>query len=234
MYSKSKKYFFLLTLIFLLCIFSQSSSKLDELVKEQVLASALSPQSIWNQDFLDQNNGIKDKIRKFERGELCQNLKKLNNAELSYDEIRIYLKKMGFLCFLRPLMVDPKASPLMYLKKDNTITGNPQDPNVAYQEICYERAHPECAIRLKMDGFPRNKRSQPHSTKAILLNKNGDPGSFDNEAFKISIHGQAIPKGPNAQFGLKKCPYASDEQCERWVDAIMEQAHPLLKKSHNN
>ena len=205
------------------------------LVKKQLFAPTLSTQSIWSQKFLDRNPLIKSKIIKFEAGALCQNLKTLDTKSLTHEQISNELKNMGYICVSRPLSVNPKAPIKKYLKVDKTTTENPEEPGVAYQEVCYDAAQRDCVIRIKRDGFPLNKRSSPHSSKVVLLDAEEDPASYDNEAFKIGAEGQAIPKGPH-KFGLKKCPYKTSQSqnsmklCEEWVDLIMEQTHPLLKE----
>jgi len=209
---------------------SATTISAQKLVRKQLAASALSPQSVWNQKFLTQNPIIKDKIKRFEQGEICKNLKKLDNKHLAHHQILDRLKKEGFTCIVRPLTTTPSPNASGYLKIDNSITQNPRDKGVAHQEICLDRSQPECVIRIKRDGFPLNRRSTPHSSKAVLMDRTGDPGSYNNEAFKIGPQGQALPKGPSEKFGLGKCPYGKDKKsCNQWVDMIMEEAHPPLK-----
>lgn len=214
--------------------FSQPAPQ--DLVKAQLVESALSSQSVWSQKFLDRNPLIKDKIDQFEKSTLCSSLKKLDNKTLTHTQIKTEMKNLGYVCVVRPMTVNPKAPILKYLKVDKTTTENPEESGVVNQEICYERAQPECVIRIKRDGFPLNRRPSPHSSKAVMLDPQGDPGSFDNEAFKVGGGGQAIPKGPKGEFGLQKCPYKRStgkkdkDLCAQWVDLIMEQAHPLLRE----
>lgn len=203
----------------------------QELVKNQLAVSAFSSQSVWNQRFLDKNWVIRGKIDRLEKGSLCYSLKDLDTGNLTHLEIANQLNKLGYRCIVRPLAVNPKISPLNYLKVNNTTTDNPLEVGVAHQEICQDHTQPECVIRIKRDGFPLNRRSNPHSTKAVLLDAHGDPGSYDNEAFKIGMDGQAIPKGPSQKFGLRKCPYKRHKElCESWVDALMNEAHPALRE----
>jgi hypothetical protein len=190
----------------------------QDLVAKQLAASALSPQSVWDQAFLAQDTIVREKIADFETGKLCKNLKELDTKNLTHQQISDALAKVGFTCVVRPLTIAPTGQPLDYLKIDNSITQNPKDKGVAHQEICQDRRQPECVIRIKRDGFPLNRRSAPHSSKAVLVDRNGDPGSYNNEAFKISAQGQSLPKGPSAEFG------------SRWVGVIMEEAHPALKE----
>jgi len=209
------------------------STKLSpqEWAVKQLSISALSPDSVWDQEFLAQEPVMREKLVQFEKGELCKSLKELDNKKLTHQQMLGYLKEGGFACIERPLAANPSEHPLRYLKIDNTITQNLKDKGIAYQEICWDRRQPECAIRIKRDGFPLNRRSMPHSSKAVLRDGKGDPGSYQNEAFKVASHGQALPKGPSGKFGLRKCPYHKDKQsCDRWVDAIMEEAHPPLKE----
>jgi hypothetical protein len=204
---------------------------LQELVHAQMHESGLSDKSVWNQGYLNQNEVIRKKIDEFEHGRLCKSLKELDTKNLSHGEITDSLLKQGFTCIVRPIMDKPNAAHPQYLKKNNTLADDPHEKGVVYQEICQQQSQPDCVIRIKRDGFPRNRRSMPHSTKAVLIDPRGDPGTYDNEAFKIGWEGQAIPKGPGQKFGLRKCPYKkSKELCEPWVDAIMEEAHPALKE----
>lgn len=203
----------------------------QELIKRQLSAPILSSHSVWSQEFLDRNFVIRDKIVKFEKRTLCNSLKKLDTEALTHTQIKTQLKNLNYVCVTRPLTVNPKAPLLKYLKVDKTTTENPEEQGVALQEICCEKAHPECVIRIKRDGFPLNRRSNPHSTKAVLLDAQEDPASYDNEAFKVGFGGQPIPKGPSMKFGLKNCPYKKDgDLCRQWADLIMEQAHPTLRE----
>ena len=204
----------------------------QELVAKQLTVSAFSSKSVWDQGFLAQESALKEKLVQFEKGELCKSLKELDNKSLTHQQIMRYLKEAGFRCIVRPLAVNPDAQPLSYLKVNNTITQNPKDEGVAHQEICWDSLQPICVIRIKKDGFPLNRRSVSHSSKAVLIDEKGDPGSYTHEAFKIGAHGQALPKGPSDKFGLRKCSYYKDKEfCSRWVDAVMDEAHPSLKEA---
>lgn len=239
---KSNQYsLFSLIFVLLVCVwfyqyhyYSQLSTvrlSPKELAVNRLNISALSSQSIWDQEFLEGNPIIKEKILKFEKGELCKNLKALDNKLMTHQEILAYLKGRGFKCIVRPISRNSSALPLTYLKTDNTITQDPKEEGVAHQEICQDQVQNECVIRIKRDGFPLNKRSAPHSSKAVLIDEKGDPGAYDNEAFKITAQGQPVPKGPSRKMGLKKCPdYKDKDSCLQWIDALMEEAHPLLKE----
>lgn len=201
----------------------------EKLVAKQLTVSAFSSRSVWDQAFLAQEPILREKLIQFERGNLCKSLKQLDNKRLTHQQMKRYLKESGFKCIVRPLSVNPDAQPLSYLKVDNTVTQDAQEKGVAFQEICWDALQPECVIRIKKDGFPLNKRSVPHSSKAVLIDEKGDPGSYAHEAFKVTPHGQALPKGPSGKFGLRNCPYDNDRKfCDRWVDAVMDEAHPLL------
>jgi hypothetical protein len=207
----------------------------QDLAQAQLNASALSSKSVWDQEYLNQNALIKEKISEFEKGTLCKALGKLDTKNLTHREISNQMKNLGYKCEVRPLAVNPKDAKITYLKVDQSITDNPHEVGVARQEVCYDQAQPECVIRIKRDGFPRNRRSAPHSTKAIMIDGKEDPGSYDNEAFKIGVEGQAIPKGPSEKVGLRKCPYHNDKGlCDQWMDFIMNEAHPMLKEAPTN
>jgi len=203
----------------------------QESVPQELTAPALSPQSVWDQRFLTRHSALREKIIRFEKGSLCKSLQEINTKNLTHRQITEELYKRGFRCSVRPLSVSSRGPSQGYLKIDNSITQNPQDKGIAYQEICQDPHQPECVMRIKRDGFPRNRRSMPHSSKAVLMNSTRDPGSYENEAFKIGVHGQPLPKGPSRKFGLKKCPYHKDQDaCTQWVDKVMEEVHPPLKE----
>jgi hypothetical protein len=203
----------------------------QELVAKQLAVSALSSRSLWDQGFLEQEPALKEKLIRFEKGKLCKNLKELDNKNLTYRQMMRYLKEGGYKCIARPLTVNPDARFLSYLKVDNTVTPDPEDKGVAHQEICRDHLQPACVIRIKKDGFPLNRRSAPHSSKAVLIDEKGDPGNYANEAFKVTSRGQALPKGPSPKFGLRNCLYAKNEEaCRQWVDAVMDEAYPSLKE----
>lgn len=212
-------------------LLSPSALPPQELAIKQLATSPLSQESVWDQEFLAHEVVIKEKLALFEKGGLCKSLKTLDNKNLPHKQLISQLKELGFTCIERPLSLNSFESPLRYLKIDNTTTQNPNDKGVAYQEICQDLSQPECVIRIKRDGFPLNKRQAPHSSKAVLIDERGDPRDFNNEAFKITAYGRSLPKGPSDKAGLRKCPYHNDERsCNRWIDAIMEEAHPPLKE----
>lgn len=201
----------------------------QEYVKKQLLVSAVFAQSVWDQNFLNQHPIIKERILSFEKGDLCKDLKDLDTENLSHIDLQAQLKKRGFSCVLRPLVANPFDAQPSYLKIDQTITFNPNEEGIAYQEICNKLQEPICVIRFKRDGFPLHRRLQPHSTKAVLLDGTKDGVIYANEAFKITAHGRAVPKGPHRKHGLKKCPYYQRIHCHQWVDEVMTHAHPTLK-----
>jgi len=238
MRSRSKRYLAFGSIIFFLFglwlydsqYISTAGLSPQELAVKQLFVSALSSRGVWDQEFLAQDSALKEKLVQFEEGELCKSLKELDNKNLTYHQMIHHLKGVGYTCIVRPLAVNPNARPLSYLKIDNTITQNPKEEGVAHQEICWDPLQPVCVIRIKKDGFPLNRRPAPHSSKAVLIDGKGDPGSYAREAFKVSSQGRALPKGPSGKFGLRKCPYYKDRKfCDRWVDAVMDEAHPILK-----
>ncbi|MGV8949178.1 MAG: hypothetical protein ACOH2E_07455 [Candidatus Paracaedibacter sp.] len=203
----------------------------EKMVAKQLTVSVFSSRSVWDQALLAQEPILREKLMQFERGNLCKSLKHLDNKRQTYQQMKRYLKEGGFKCIVRPLSVNPDVQPLSYLKVDNTITPNAEEEGVTHQEICWDILQPACVIRIKKEGFPLNRRSAPHSSKAVLIAEKGDPGNYAHEAFKVTAQGQALPKGPLGKFGLKKCPYDNDQKfCEQWVDAVMAEAHPILNQ----
>lgn len=196
---------------------------------EQRLLEPANQNGIWDPQFLSQNSQIAKMLDQFQKGSLCSDLKTLDNQRLTHAQITHTLKKSGYKCYKKPLTVDSNGSRSLFLKVNGIETPNSGEDGVAWQEVCVQPRQ-GCVVRLKMDGFPRSKRSGPHSTKAVLLDKNGDPSRYENEAFKITFQGVPVPKGPEARFGLSACPYYQSSHCKRWVNAIMAAAHPDLKE----
>jgi hypothetical protein len=201
------------------------------LVQEQLVKSAISDNGIWDQEFLNDpaNKLIRNKIIELEEGKSCKLLKELNTKVLTHQEILEKVQQAGYKCSKRPLIARG-VKPRSFLKTDNTITTDANDPGIAWQHTCVQ-VEEGCTVRFKPDGFPGGKTSEPHSTKAVLLKKEGKTSSYKNEAFKVTAEGYPIPKGPSSKFGLAECPYKNDkEQCNKWVDAVMQAGHPILKE----
>ncbi len=150
-------------------------------VKTQ-LAKPFHHNKIWDKTYLKNNPKIFYLLIRFENQHLCRELKKIDTRVLSYQEIIKKLQSTGYVCFKKPLAVSPYPQDKRFLRKNGSITYDSKEKDVAHQEVCVLKKE-GCVVRLKKDGFPSNIRSQPHSTKAILLDPNGDPSSYNNEAF---------------------------------------------------
>lgn len=190
--------------------------------------SALSEESVWDQNFLQSNPHIQKKVTAFEADQLCVILKTLDTKNKPYTELTRALTQAGFEVKIQPLLLNVSSTetPHFYLKKDGNVTHDLNDPLVVSQEIYTNDEG--CVLRIKKDGFPKNVRSEPHSTKAVLINKNRE-ATYENEAFKVTWDGKAVPKGPKAVFGLKLLKNEKlNLKEEEFVDYIMGEAHPAL------
>ena len=198
------------------------------LVNLQLTQAALE-NGIWSKEYLDKHPLIKRKLIEFEQDKLCQELKWIDNAHLTHTELSLLASASGLKRIVKPMYAKAGEVPLRYLKKNGETTLDTQEKGLVYQEIWYNAEG--CVLRIKNDGFPNARRPIPHSTKAVLINMAADPGSNENEAFKVTSTGQAVPKGPTQDSGLASCPYQGHKEyyCAEWVDAIMGSSHPTLK-----
>jgi hypothetical protein len=193
-------------------------------------APILSKESVWDHEYLEENQIIKTKLQAFENGKICQSLRTLDTKEKSHQEIAEILSHEGYTYQKLPFLVDPLEThkPSYYLK-NGSITQNIHHPDIVSQEIFSNSEG--CVVRIKIEGFPHGIRSKPHSIKAVLI----DPekgATYENEAFKITWDGKAVPKGPLHVYGLKSGLSLEDHKRRtqsEYVNYIMQEAHPVLK-----
>lgn len=194
------------------------------------LAKSFHHNAIWNKTHFKHNPKVFHLLIRFENQQLCPDLKRIDTRNLTYQETMQKFQDKGYTCYRKPLTVSPDPNDKRYLKKDGSVTELVNEKGIAEQQICVSEKK-DCVIRIKMDGFPNNIRSQPHSTKAVLLDSKNDPSLFDNEAFKVTYDGKPVPKAPGQDFGLAPCPFKNDEKkCTVWINKIMDVVHPNLKK----
>src|ERR1700749_3697902 len=73
-----------------------------ELAQAQLQVSAQSSQSLWDQRYLQHNEVVRNKIKEFEQGRLCQILIKLDTKNRTHTEIMDSLVNEGFTCIVKP------------------------------------------------------------------------------------------------------------------------------------
>src|SRR5262249_21967657 len=120
---------------------------------------------------------------------------------------------------------DPATGQQLYKKMDGTRTTNPNDPDIVPHDIY---THPDGGmVRIKPEGDPGpGIRPEPHASKSVLFDSKKGTG-FDNEAFKVTNDGNAVPKSPNKDAGMKQAPPGSSGNFENqgFKDTVMTQAH---------
>lgn len=192
--------------------------------KAELITHSLYDSTYWDKDYLDQHHKTVKLAEEFYSGKLCPVLKTIALNSLSHSEIIKKLLGNGYKFIKSPLRRTPNKDDKTYLRLDDVISNDPDDPLNAYQETLWKD---NCMVRIKPVGFPHYKRNYPHFTVAILSNT-GDP-SYDSEIGKITGDGQLIPKSPYKEFGMAACPYHDKKLCSKWIDEIMEKAHHTLK-----
>lgn len=195
--------------------------------------------SVWDLSLLQRNPALTQKLKSFLEGKVGAYLRTLDTKNTTYQAIREELLQKGFVLTDVPLMakrVRHKAGGRKveiqggrYILQNGSQTHDRNDPFLAVQEMY---VHPDGSlVRIKVQGEPGGKRPQPHIIKAVLFDPAKGTG-YNNEAFKITWNGKAVPKGPNKEFGFKTTPSAqsSEDEVQGWTDAIMQEAHCDLKQ----
>jgi hypothetical protein len=104
---------------------------------------------------------------------------------------------------------NPKTKQMEYRLRDGSFT---TDKNLALKEGVphYVYVHKDGGmVRVKPEGNPDGVRNVPHTSKSVLHEpfKNGKlDTSWPNEAFKVNDKGQAVPKAPTVEGGMREAP----------------------------
>jgi hypothetical protein len=155
-------------------------------------------------------------MRAFEAGAVGASVRHLdlrNRTALGLDD---ELRALGFAWARSPL----RAPGGGYLRADGARTDDPEDPDVVHEDVY---THPDGGmVRMRGDGVPGDLRHpSPHASKSVLCDCTRPP-TWDNEAFKVTNDGHAVPKSPHRSDGTKQL--ADAEENEAWLDALMCEA----------
>ncbi len=190
--------------------------------------------SVWDQPTLGATPNLLNALNDYAAGTKGGSVSALDlsayagHPELLHD----YLVNHGFQHQRKPLNddVDNNAAPptQLYWRTDGTTTANPADPQTVPHDIY---THGDGGIvRVKPEGVPdpdpNVKRPQPHAVKAVLYTPHVDNG-FDDEAFKVTNAGHAIPKIFSPQAGMRQTrpPLSKGQTKGGYLDEVMRQGH---------
>lgn len=188
-------------------------------------------ESVWNQEYLNSDNAqakrLKTQLERFERGQVGASVRDIDIVNKSADQIDTEAIANGFTKKTEPMRVNGTQG--AYYTKDRKITADPSDPEVARQ-VFYEHADGGM-IRVKPDGDPGNKaRPEPQVSKSVRFTPSGT--EWQNEAFKVSAEGIALPKSPNVdaiEISPRLKNNFSTEEKKDIADVIGKETHENLK-----
>lgn len=199
--------------------------------------------SVWDLSFLEKRPKLKKALEEFLEKKRGMSVKDLDLTGLSPEKIHEILINKGFLHMREPLTAGLSKGKVRYWRRDGSYGFDRQEKGLVPHDIY---VHPDGGlVRVKPEGVPNPKYPQaaPAYSKSVLLNleqkhhhqlaKKVPKTTYRNQAFKVGLKGQPLPKGPNRQFGLRML-YSKEilkENEERqqeqrgWVDAIMQAGH---------
>lgn len=202
--------------------------------------------SVWDQKVLEKRHKLKKALEEFLEGKRGASVKKLDLAGTHPEKIHEMLLAKGFTHMREPLSAGLSKRKMRYWKRDGSYSSDRQEAGLVPHDIY---THPDGGlVRVKPEGVPnpRYPHPEPSCSKSVLLSlelkyhhhlrKEVPQTSYRNEAFKVSLKGQPIPKGPNPQFGLKLL-YPKDrlsqdsgedslrEEQKGWIDGIIQAGH---------
>lgn len=193
------------------------------------LKGNLRSDGVWGKRYLENNPEVTRRLDEFQNGTAGKSVKDLDLRGMTPEQIHEKLTKEGFTHTREPLKAGKDAQGnQLYKKRDGSKTTNPNDPDIVPHDIY---VHPDGGmVRVKPEGDPgANIRSEPHASKSVLLDPNKGTG-FENEGFKVTNDGQAVPKSPTKDAGMKQAPEQSSGDTENagYKDNIMGSAHTSL------
>lgn len=189
------------------------------------------PQGVWKSNISPE---LKKRLDDFAdpKSPVGKSVKNVNLEGKSAVELHKELINKGFKHHWEPLAAGTdKWGHKLYKMRDGSKTADPKHPNVIPHDIY---THPDGGmVRVKPEGDPGDKfRPEPHASKSVVLDTSKG-SAFDNEGFKVTNEGDAVPKNTSADNGMKKAPSSGKTNADinrGFQDATMSKAHTSLPK----
>ncbi len=191
------------------------------------------PLSLWDPSHLDGNPKLKQAINEFNAGKRGQSLKKIT-VHTTKEQLHKQLLNLDFVWSEVPLTAGKK--------RYWTITGGKtKDKNAKNLVMMQIYVHQDGSmVRIKSLGVPDKSGQYPQRLPQILLgvlldispqSPNDFDTSYENEAFKVTVEGNAVPKSPSPKFGIKIPNYQGFSQSvlKKVPDILMGMVHIPLE-----
>ncbi len=187
------------------------------------------PLSLWDSSFLKNNFKLNNALQEFNKGLRGQSLRKIN-VKVTKEKLHKQLLDLGFIWKEVPLT----AGKNRYWTLSGHKTIDKTDPNLVMMQI-YVHADGSM-VRIKSHGIPDKTGQYPQRFPQILLAVLLDISpksvqdfdtSYENEGFKVTLEGNAVPKSPSPKFGIKIPDYPgfSKFELKKVPDILMGMVH---------
>lgn len=195
-----------------------------------------SNEGIWDPEVLKKEAALKKALEEYKNGKRGAQVKKLNLQDKTPAQIHEILLSTGFKHERIPL--GKGKTQKIYWKISGEETTRATDKDLVVMDI-YTHADGS-SVRVKPEGIPDLKRRtplrSPHYTKSVLINLTPKCNekkvcridtSYENEAFKLTQEGFAVPKSPRPAHGFRYI-FAGRPQMMIQADTVMGLTHFLL------
>lgn len=206
---------------------------------------------LWDKEFLRTHDRQAQKLNAFRLRRIANSVRTIVLTNFTPEKLHDHLIKSGFRHKRLPLSIFCNSKNVFVLNDGGT-TENPKHLRIVPHDF-YLHADGGF-VRVKPQGIAaascNARRRQPHASKGVVLDatitctdaarKNCDwNSSFENEAFKISANGVALPKAPTKDAGFlplhqdklvsaSKNPFQLQAQNEGYTNMLMALAHADL------
>lgn len=195
-----------------------------------------STEGVWDSEVLKKEAALKKALEEYKNGKRGMQVKKLNLQDKTPAQIHEILLSTGFKHERIPL--GKGKTQKIYWKMSGEETTRATDKDLVVMDI-YTHADGS-SVRVKPEGIPDRKRRtplrRPHYTKSVLINLTPKCNekkvcrvdtSYENEAFKLTQEGFAVPKSPRPSHGFRYI-FAARPQMMIQADTVMGLTHFLL------
>ena len=203
---------------------------------------------IWNEKVLNKST-LESALIEFNNGQRGAKAKILRISGLTAKELDNLLRKEGFRHQRVVLSFDGPSQQSRPIGSKGKSGSKSIDPKSETWMDIYD--HKDGSVfRIKAFGVPdpsgKAIRPQPQAIKSVVFDKTTEKcsvlgifschldTSWENEAFKVSEAGQALPKSPKPEHGINLPAELTPEQKNTWIDRVMDFAHVDLKVSWNH